>query len=61
MKIFQQHNEQMRNLVGKDFSAATLERYKTSFQHTKSFISWRYQVSDLDIKNLNYEFITQYE
>lgn len=35
--IFQQHNDQMKSLVGKDFSPATLERYKTSLEHTKVF------------------------
>ena len=30
MKIFQQHNDEVKSLVGKDFAAATLERYKTS-------------------------------
>lgn len=42
MVIFQQHNDQMKSLVGKDFSPATLERYKTSFEHTKAFIKWKY-------------------
>ena len=59
--IFQQHNDQMKSLVGKDFSPATLERYKTSLQHTKSFIEWKYGANDIDIRQLNYEFVSQYE
>ena len=61
MKIFQQHNDELKSLVGKDFSAATLERYKTSFDHTKSFMEWKYNISDMDIKKLDYEFVSQYE
>jgi site-specific recombinase XerD len=61
MKIFQQHNDELKSLVGKDFSAATLERYKTSFDHTRSFMEWKYGVTDLDIKKLDYEFVSQYE
>ena len=61
MKIFQQHNDELKSLVGKDFSAATLERYKTSFDHTKSFMEWKYGVSDMDIKKMDYEFVSQYD
>jgi hypothetical protein len=42
MEIFQYHNEQVASLVGKDYSPATLERYKTSFRHTQSFLECKY-------------------
>jgi hypothetical protein len=61
MVIFQDHNDQMESLVGKDFSPATLERYETSFAHTRSFMEWKYGVSDMDIKQLDYKFVSQYE
>lgn len=61
MEIFKKHNEQMAELVGRDFSAATLERYETSYKHTLAFLQWKYQVSEMDIKALNYEFISEYE
>lgn len=61
MAIFQDHNDQMKSLVGRDFSPATLERYKTSLDHTKSFMEWKYGVSDMNIKKLDYEFVSQYE
>lgn len=58
--IFKQHNEQVKELVGKDFSAATYQRYQTSKLHTQSFIKWKYKVDDIDIKKLNHEFINDY-
>lgn len=61
MRIFQQHNDELESLVGKEFSPGTLERYKTSYDHTKSFMEWKYGVSDMDIKKLDYEFVSQYE
>ena len=60
MQIFQQHNDEVKSLIGKDYSAATLERYKTSFDHTKSFMQWKYKTNDMDIKKLDYEFVSQY-
>lgn len=61
LQIFQQHNNEVEALVNIDFSPATLERYKTSFEHTENFMKWKYGIADIDIKKLNFEFISQYE
>jgi site-specific recombinase XerD len=61
MEIFRQHNEQMATLVGHEYSAATLERYETSFKHTESFLQCKYGVQDMDIKKLDFEFVSDYE
>jgi len=61
LAVFQEHNNQMKSLVGKDFSPATLERYITSMRHTKSFIQWKYGLDDIDIRQLDFEFVLQYE
>jgi integrase len=61
MEIFKQHNEQMKALVGREFSPLTLERYETSFRHTQEFMKWKYKIGDIDIKELKYEFIADYE
>jgi len=51
----------MKELVNKEFSPLTFERYETSFRHTQSFLRWKLKADDIDIKNLNYEFIADYE
>lgn len=61
MEVFKHHNDQMAALVGSEYAPGTLERYTTSFNHTRSFLEWKYQVSDIDIAKLNYEFISEYE
>ncbi|CAN5430799.1 site-specific integrase [soil metagenome] len=61
IEIFQNHNDQMGALVGKEYAPGTLERYKTSFKHTQSFLSWKYKLSDMDITKLDFSFITEYE
>lgn len=60
LKIFRHHNEQMKELVGHEFAPGTLERYRTSLEHTCSFIQWKYGVDDMDIRKLDYEFISEY-
>jgi hypothetical protein len=59
-EIFQHHNEQVFQLVGIDLFPTTLKRYKTSLGHTKNFIKWKYNSSDIDLLKVNYEFVTDY-
>ncbi len=59
--IFQQHNDEIKVLIGKDYAAATHVRYETSLKHTEDFLKWKYKVSDLDIRKIDHEFITSYE
>jgi integrase len=61
LQLFKKHNEQMEALVGKDFAPGTLERYRTSFDHTRSFILWKYGKEDIELKKLDYEFISDFE
>lgn len=61
LEVFQAHNEQLEALVGKGFAAGTLQRYRTSLDHTRSFIQWKFQKDDIEIHQLNYEFISDYE
>ena len=61
MEIFTYHNQQMGELVGREFAPGTYERYCTSYKHTLSFLQWKYNVTDIDINQLNFEFITEYE
>jgi integrase len=58
---FKQHNEQMQALIGTEFAKSTLTRYKTAHDHTASFIRWKYSKDDLDVKDLNYEFVSQFD
>ncbi|MEI2822054.1 MAG: site-specific integrase [Chitinophagaceae bacterium] len=61
MEVFQYHNDQMKSLIGKEYSFGTHERYATALNHTKEFIEYKYNVSDYPIKQVNHEFITEYE
>jgi len=61
LAVFQQHNDPMKSLIGKEFAAGTLQRYEVSYRHTKSFIEYRYKKADLAITQLNFEFLTEYE
>jgi len=59
--IFLDHNNRIKELVGKEYAPGTLERYKTSLSHTIDFLQWKYNVSDIDISKIDHAFITDYE
>lgn len=61
ISIFQQHNEEIKTLVGQEFATATYTRYETSLKHTIAFLNWKYKVSDIDIRKIDHEFVTSYE
>jgi site-specific recombinase XerD len=60
-EIFQYHNDQVKALIGKGYSKGTLTKFKTVLNHTRSFLQWKYKAGDIDIRKLDYEFITELE
>lgn len=61
ISIFKEHNKKIAALVGKEYAAGTLGRYEISLRHTENYIKWRYKVSDIDIKLVDHDFVTNYE
>jgi len=61
LKIFEQHNSQMKALIGREFAPGTLQRYETSLKHTREFIAWKYATTDIDIRRIDHAFVTDYE
>lgn len=59
--IFEEHNRKMKELIGLEFAEGTYQRYVTSLKHTQSFLSWKYNVSDISIYRVDHAFITEYE
>ena len=59
--IFQEHNNKIKELLGIEYAPGTLERYETSLKHTKNFLIWKYNISDINIDKIDHAFITDYE
>ena len=58
VQVFRQHNDQLQSLIGKDNSKATYNKYRTTLDHTISFLQWKFKRSDIEISSINYSFIT---
>jgi site-specific recombinase XerD len=61
LKIFQDHNDQLKQLVGKSYAANTMKRYKASIGHTREFIKWFHKAVDISINKLSYEFVIKFD
>lgn len=58
---FQDHNDKVEALVGKDFTKGTLTKYNTTLKHVRSFLKSKYRVADLLASKVDYRFITDFD
>lgn len=58
LKIFEDHNNRVERLIGKDFAAGTAERYKTAKNHVQNYVNTEYGLDDINVKDVNHKFIT---
>ncbi|WP_298344309.1 site-specific integrase [uncultured Algibacter sp.] len=61
IEIFQEHNNKVNSLVGKDFAPGTAERYRTAKRHIQEYIQKEYNTDDIPVKDVNHKFITGFE
>ncbi|MCF6132730.1 site-specific integrase [Flavobacterium wongokense] len=60
--IFQEHNDRIQALVPVgEFAQGTVERYKTTLNHFKSFLELKLQVKDITIDKIDYAFIMDFD
>lgn len=61
IEIFQEHNDKVNSLVGKDFAPGTAERYRTAKRHVQEYIQKEYSADDIPVKDVDHKFITGFE
>ena len=61
LEIFKRHNDQLAALESTEYTAATVKRYTTALGHTREFIRWKYGQSDIEIKSLSFDFVSDME
>ena len=60
LEMFEEHNNRMDRLVGKDYSFRTLQRYKTTKKHLAAFISSSFKLKDYPVKEIDTKFINSF-
>ena len=61
MEIIQQHNNDIKTLIGKGYSKATWVKYNTTQAHVREFLKWKFNMADINLTKLNFEFINDFE
>jgi site-specific recombinase XerD len=59
--IFKEHNRKMAGLIGNGYAVGTLTCFETTLKHTQDFLEWKYKATDIDIKKIDHEFISNFE
>lgn len=55
------NNAKVQGLLGKGYSPGTLRKYLVFANHLKKFLEFKYNVSDMPVKDLKFSFITDFE
>lgn len=61
LTLFEEHNEKVYQLVNLEYAYATYKRYKTTLKHTRDFVDWNFKKQDVDVRSLNFKFISDFE
>jgi len=61
LQLFQEHNDRIEKLIDKEYSIATLWKFKQARQLLKDFIKYSFNKGDYHFKDLDLKFIQDYE
>ena len=60
-EIYKERLRKMEALVGKEYTPATLKKFKEVYAHVQEYVAERFGAKDIPLKQLGYAFIKQYE
>ncbi|UEQ75910.1 site-specific integrase [Chryseobacterium arthrosphaerae] len=61
LELFKEHNDRLEKLVGKEYSIATLWKFKQARDLLKGFITYSFTKADYQFKDLDLKFVQDYE
>lgn len=61
MVVFKTHNEELKLRIGKDITAAGVEKYERTRSRLGDFIKYKYDMDDIPLREINYNFIYSFE
>jgi len=61
VEVYQYHNDQFYQNVGKGYSLGTWKRYKVAIGKIKAFIRHQYHKTDIALDDLNFQFASNFE
>jgi site-specific recombinase XerD len=61
MDVFNYHNDNVKKLIGKEYTASTFKRYETARKHLISFMQWQFNLQDLALQKVDHSFLCDLE
>lgn len=61
LKLFKDHNEEMKSLIGKSCSPAIYQKYECVYKKIQNFIKEKYNMSDIKLIAIKHQFIVDFE
>ena len=61
VELYAEHNQKMRELIGKGFTISTLKKHETTMKYVVEFMQHKYNRSDILLKEITPDFIREYE
>ena len=60
LELFHEHNEKIKNQIGKDYSINTYKKYEYTNNHIKNFMKEYYNKSDLLLNKMTIKFLNDF-
>jgi hypothetical protein len=61
LEAFDEHNKEVRALIGKDFTEKTVMRYESTAIYLKDFLKKDYRLSDIPLREIDLNFLRKFE
>ncbi|MFY7935925.1 MAG: site-specific integrase [Flavobacterium sp.] len=61
VELFEEHNNNVKQLIGKEFSPLTLQRYDAALKHIRNYCTVQYNNEKLPLSEVNNKFITGFD
>lgn len=61
LEVYTLHNERMKNLIGAEYSEATLKKFEESKNHVKAFVLFNTKKSNITLDKLNMKFLNDFD
>jgi len=61
LDVYEEHNKEFEQLVGKGLSFRTLQKYKTIKLYVAEFLKYKYGQSDIALHRVDYQFVKSFE
>lgn len=61
LELFAEHNKSLESQIGKGVSRDTLQKYVRTSTRLEEFMKYKYKISDINLKEINYSFLCDFE